>query len=107
MFFIKYIGMYMLIGVAIYIPFAFGLSFYMMHFAKGDIDAYRMALDIITETPHAIEEVERMSKSKEGRKMFFSNGVCNIVTWPITIATLLSRVPEAKQYIIDRRKSGA
>ena len=102
---IKFIGMYFLMGFVTLFGTAIYMSYSLLKLSAGDDDAYFKSLDIITQIPDSYGKVTKMlsGESKHGRQRCFINLILNIATFPCAVPIMLSRYPEAKEYVIVNR----
>jgi len=104
---IRFLGMYLLMGIVSLFGTAIYVSLSLYNLSDGDDDIYFKSIDIITQMPDTYGRVMKMLKSegKHGRQQYFVNVILNIVTFPYAVPILLSRYPEAKEYIIENRNA--
>lgn len=102
---IKLIGMYLLMGIIALFGSAIWMSYTLYKLSEGDDDIYYRSLDIVTHIPNSYGRVKKMlsDENKDGRRQYFVNLALNISTFPYAVPIMLSRYPEAKQYIIDMK----
>ena len=94
---LKFIGMYFLMGIIALFGPAIYMSFSLLKLSNGDDDVYFKSLDIITQM--------LSGESKHGWQRCFINLILNIATFPCAVLIMLSRYPEAKEYVIANRNA--
>lgn len=102
---IKFIGMYLLMGIIALFGTAIYMSLSLYNLSDGDDDVYFKSIDIITQMPDSYGRAMKMLKGegKHGRQQYFVNVILNVVTFPYVVPIMLSRYPEAKEYVIENR----
>lgn len=104
---IKFLGMYLLMGIIALFGTAIFMGFALVKLSAGDDDVFFKSIDIITQIPDSYGKVGKMlsGESKHGRQRYFINLILNIATFPLAVPIMLSRYPKAKEYVIANRKS--
>lgn len=115
MFIVKYIGMYLLLGVVSLLIFAISVSAYLV--IAGDLFTYTISKRDQEKAIFIMFGVDSLdngySMERDGVSRIekflnqMSNLSWNLLVFPILISHALVRLPETKQYIIDHRKERA
>lgn len=99
---VKMIGMYLLMGLICNSVWAIGMAIYLAYKVKWDVDLMDDALDVFLQEPIGSKLIDKLMKTKDGRKHFAIVMIISYMIWPINIATGASRLPEVFEYIDGR-----
>ena len=99
---VKMIGMYLLMGLICNSVWAIGMSIFIGQKTKWDVKLMDDALDIFLQVPIGSKLINKLMKSKDGRKQLAISMIISYMIWPINIATGASRLPETFEFIDER-----
>lgn len=111
---IRFIGMYFMIGIVVFIGAAFFIAIRMYKICKGDEELYWEVFDALSAKFHLYENSSFHKKvddlfsgnaDTKAKKQYFINFIINVALWPMTTAMVLNMIPEGKQYIKERTNS--
>lgn len=95
---VKTIGMYFLMGLILNTIWAVGFTIYVGVRINWDTKMMNDVMDVFMQFPWT-SFVEKLMKTKEGKKQIALTLLIGYSLWPINIATGLTRIPDVNAYI--------